>query len=331
MLMKVLMCIRKDYLNNFAGDSMQFVKTIEHLKSYNVDIYINNGCISDFSIYDIIHLFNLTVMEETYQYYKRAIMYNKPVVISPIYWDLTRYYNFVKNSYELELWNKWKRYRKEVLLGCKMIYPNSNLEMQVIKKEFGAQLPCTIIYNGIEKVDENMISSDLLNKYKIKDYILCVARICQRKNQLLLAKICNELQLSLVLIGNINNKTYFNSCMEYKNVSYLGFMKSNDINAAYYNARAHILPSFVETPGLSSLEAAVCRCNVISTDEGSAKEYFKNMVTYCNPYKEESISRAIEFGIEKKVDSKLKLHIIEKYSWKECIKVLYESYMKILD
>lgn len=324
------MCIRKGYLDSFAGDSLQLIKTAEYLKKCNIEVDINNGNIFDFSSYDIIHIFNLTVLGETYQYYKRALAYKKPVVISPIYWDLSKYYSYIKDDYELMLWKKWRPYRQEVLYGCRMIYPNSNMEKAEIKKEFGEELSCEIIYNGIEAAEEDRLSLEVIKKYKLKDYILCAARICPRKNQLLLARVCNKLQLPLVLIGNINDKTYFNSCMKYKNVIYLGFVSNKDISTFYCNAKAHALPSFVETPGLSSLEAAACGCSVISTNEGSAKEYFKDMAVYCSPYSEESILNAVEISFKQHTNPTLKSYILKNYSWETCIKPLYESYIKIL-
>jgi glycosyltransferase involved in cell wall biosynthesis len=328
--MKVLMCIRNGYLNSFAGDSVQLMKTVEYLKKYNIDVDINSGSVYDFSSYDIIHLFNLTVLGETYQYYKRAMAYKKPVVISPIYWNLSRYYNFIKDDYELMLWQKWKHYRKEVLNGCRMIYPNSFLEMEEIKREFGSELPCEIIYNGIEQMSEDDTILEKINKYNHKDYILCAARVCKRKNQLLLAKACNKLQIPLVLIGNVNDKYYLNSCLRYRNVSYLGFIDSKYIKAFYSHAKVHALPSFVETPGLSSLEAAVSGCNIISTDEGSAKEYFKDMAIYCSPYNEESIFKSVESSLKQGNNISLKSHILKNYHWENCIKPLYESYKRIL-
>ena len=79
--MKVLLCIRNDYYRNFAGDSMQVLKTALYLRKIGVEVDINNGGIIDYSNYDIIHLFNLTRIGETYSYYKRAKFYKKNIVL----------------------------------------------------------------------------------------------------------------------------------------------------------------------------------------------------------------------------------------------------------
>lgn len=328
--MKVLLCIRNDYYRNFAGDSMQVLKTVQYLRKIGVEVDINNGGIIDYSNYDIIHLFNLTRIGETYSYYKRAKFYKKNVVLSSVYWDLKKYYNYVNDVESIKLWDKCKSYRLEILKGCKMVYPNSKAEGEIIKKEFGDLIPYTVTYNGIEIENEEVTLYNFEERYQLNNYVLCVGRICHRKNQLALSKVCNDLEMQLVLIGNINNKEYFNKCINYSNVKYLGFMDSYDIYNAYKFCKIHVLPSFVETPGLSSLEAAAAGCNIVSTIEGSTFEYFNDMAEYCDPYDDKSIAEAIVNAAKKPQNDMLKKHILEKFTWEKCIKELYDSYKQII-
>lgn len=328
--MRVLLCIRNDYYRNFAGDSMQAVKTAQYLRKMGIEVDINDGFILDYSKYDIIHLFNLTRIGETYNYYKRAKNYKKNIVLSSVYWDLKRYYNYINDLDSIKLWDKCKGYRLEILEGCKSIYPNSKVEGEIIRKEFGKWVPYSIIYNGIETQNEEVPLYNFKERFKLDNYVLCVGRICYRKNQLVLAKICSDLGLQLVLIGNVNDKEYFNKCISYNNVKYLGFMDSYNIYNAYRSCEVHVLPSFVETPGLSSLEAAAAGCNIVSTSEGSTVEYFDDMVEYCNPYSENSIKESIVKAIKRTKTEKLKNHIIYNFNWETCIKELYNSYNQII-
>jgi glycosyltransferase involved in cell wall biosynthesis len=158
-----------------------------------------------------------------------------------------------------------------------------------------------------------------------------VARINPHKNQLALAKVCSRLETKLVLIGNINDKAYFDECMKYSNVTYLGFMDSYNIYNAYRFSRVHVLPSFMEIPGLSSLEAAASGCNIISTKEGSAGEYFKDMALYIDPYDENSIMNALEKALKQRKTGILKKHVVDNYSWNRCIESLYNCYLEILE
>lgn len=328
--MKVLLCIRNDYYRNFAGDSMQLLKTAQYLKKMGTEVDINNGSITDYSKYDIIHLFNLTRIGETYRYYKRAKSYKKNIVLSSVYWDLKKYYSYTNDLDNIKLWDKCKSYRLEILKGCKMIYPNSKTEGDIIKKEFGDWVPYTVTYNGIEIENEKVTLYNFKERFELNNYVLCVGRICHRKNQLALAKVCSKLGLQLVLIGNVNDKEYFNKCISYSNVKYLGFMDSYDMYNAYKFCKIHVLPSFVETPGLSSLEAANAGCNIISTIEGSTFEYFNKMAEYCNPYDDNSIAEAIINADKKQQNDILKKHIQENFTWEKCIKELYNSYRQII-
>jgi glycosyltransferase involved in cell wall biosynthesis len=328
--MKVLLCVRSDYFRNFAGDSMQVIKTAEYLRKLGIEADINSGDITDYSDYDIVHLFNLTTMGETYKYYRIARLYKKAVVLSPLYWDMKKYYRHINDLESIKLWDRCSIYRLQILKGCKMVFTNSLLEAKMIEQQFDYKFRYRVIYSGVEVESEDTPLYSLKNRYSLDNYVLCVGRICRMKNQLTLARICSDLGIQLVLIGNVNDKQYFDECMKYKDILYLGFMDSYNIYNAYRFASLHALPSFVETPGMSSLEAAACGCNIVSTSEGSAEEYFKDKAIYCNPYDESSIYNAVYRGYKQSKTSDLKDMVLSTYNWENCIKVLYDSYRSIL-
>lgn len=329
--MKVLLCTREDYNKNIAGDSKIVLKTAKYLSKLGAEVQINTGDITNFSTYDIVHLFNLSRTGEIYKYYREAHRCKKNVVITPIYWDLTKYYEQNNETENLKLWNNCMPYREEVLKGCKMIFPNSEVEKEVITSRFGQRLPVKVIYNGVEVEHDETPLYNLKDRYNLNNYVLCVGRINPQKNQLGLAKACNELGIKLVLIGVVNDRAYLEKCKAFKNVLYLGFVDSYNIYNAYRFAKLHVLPSFVEASGLTSLEAAACGCNIVSTIEGSSSEYFKNYALYCNPYDEKSIIEVVEKGYKKRKDSKLKSFVEAHYSWESSINELYESYIKIIN
>jgi len=310
---------------------MQVLKTAEYLRKLGVTVDINDGGITDYSDYDIVHLFNLSTIGETYKYYRIAKSYKRNIVLSSVYWNMEKYYNYINDLECIKLWNKCRIYRTEILKGCKMVYPNSKEEGELIQKEFGKWVPLTVIYNGVEVESDEVPLYNFKERYNLNNYTLCVGRIEKRKNQLTLAEICNKLGVQLVLIGKIINKKYFSECIKFKNVIYLGYMDSYNVYNAYRFAKLHVLPSFVETPGLSSLEAAASGCNIISTSEGCASEYFKDMASYCDPYDWNSIYESIKIGLKQKKNNKLKDYVLENYNWQKCIETLYESYKKIIN
>jgi glycosyltransferase involved in cell wall biosynthesis len=328
--MKVLLCIRGDYMKSFAGDSKIVLMTAKYLRRLGVEVDINDGYIADYSSYDIVHLFNLTRMGETYKYYKQAHSQKKNIVATPIYWNMKKYYDYKNQTENIKLLERSNVYREEILKGSKMIFPNSELEKNNILMDFKLSLPSKVVPHGVEIEHEETPLYNLKARYNLNNYVLCVARITPQKNQLSLAKACHKLGVKLVLIGNINDKSYYEECTKYNNVLYLGFMDSYNIYNAYRFAKLHVLPSYMEIPGLSSLEAAASGCTIASTVEGSSKEYFKEYALYLNPYEEDSIERVLEVGLKQRKNSKLKNYVMENYHWSKCVEQLYNSYIGLL-
>jgi len=322
---KVLFCIRKNYLNNLAGDSVQMQTIANYMRKKGVTIDICNENSADYSKYNIIHLFNLTRISETYVHFKNAKKSKRPVVITPIYWSLKKYYLQINCAARQKLWEEYKQFRSEILNGCHMIYPASRAELEMLKSEHGKHLPFKIIYNCIETKKWRPLPFG----NNTKPYILCAARVTPRKNQLALAKVCGELNESLILAGKADNKNYLTECLKLKNVLHIDFLSQNKLIALYKGAKLHVLCSFVETPGLSSLEAAFCGLNIVSTSEGSAKEYFGDMAVYCSPYNEGSIYNAVKSGLCFNSQPQLQAYIAENFNESVCLQALYNSYCSI--
>ncbi|MDP4089031.1 MAG: hypothetical protein Q8930_07145, partial [Bacillota bacterium] len=79
------------------------------------------------------------------------------------------------------------------------------------------------------------------------------------------------------------------------------------------------------------LEAAASGCSIVSTNQGSAAEYFGDKAIYCDPYDEGSIYDAVKQGIKAGRDPELKRVMQEKFNWENCVRPLYESYGRLMD
>jgi tetratricopeptide (TPR) repeat protein len=84
--------------------------------------------------------------------------------------------------------------------------------------------------------------------------------------------------------------------------------------SAYAAARVHALPSWYELPGLVSLEAAYNGCNVVVTDNGTARDYLGNDAFYCNPGDEQSICQAVMEAYASDVPSTLRERVMS-HTW----------------
>jgi glycosyltransferase involved in cell wall biosynthesis len=328
--MKALLCIRGDYIRNYSGDSAQFIKTVEFLKKLGVDVEVNSGKITDFSSYDIVHLFNLTRMWETYDYYKRAKFYKKVIVMSPVYWELKMYYKYMNNYERIRIWESSKVYREKMLKGCSMIYVSSITERDNLIKEYGEYFKYSLILSGVEGVNEEIPLYNFKERYNLDNYIICSERICEKSNQLVLCKVCSELGITLVLTGFIAEKEYHKKCMEFKNVVYIPFDDRYNLFNAYKFAKLYVCTNFMDVNCINTLEAAVAGCNIVCTKEGSAREYFGDKALYCSPYDESSIRSAIEVGLKKPKDGILKEYVKERYNWSKEVEKLFKSYNSLI-
>jgi len=99
----------------------------------------------------------------------------------------------------------------------------------------------------------------------------------------------------------------------------------------YKAAKVHVLPSWFETTGLSSLEAGAMGCNIVVTRKGDTEEYFKDMAYYCEPDDVESIRNAVLQAYTNPVNPYLQDYIFSHYTWKDTAEQTLQAYQLILE
>ena len=104
-------------------------------------------------------------------------------------------------------------------------------------------------------------------------------------------------------------------------------MPQNELVEYYERARVHILPSWFETTGLSSVEAAVMGCNIVITDKGDTREYFENEAFYCDPADPKSILNAVEKASKAPLNENLRQKILKNYTWKQAALQTLKAYL----
>jgi glycosyltransferase involved in cell wall biosynthesis len=166
----------------------------------------------------------------------------------------------------------------------------------------------------------------------MKDFLLGVGRICRRKNQLNLIRAARRLKLPLVLIGPLNDSNYYQECRREavgQKVLFIDTLTPPELASAYAAAKVHALVSWYDTPGLVSLEAALAGCTIVSTNRGSAREYFGELAYYCNPDDLDSIIEAIANAWKTEKDFRLQQLVLENYTWEKTAELTYKAYRMI--
>lgn len=331
--MKVLFQTRPDFMKTPAGDTVQLVSTGQELKNLGVEVHLSSDPNIDLSPYDLVHIFNITRIKESYMFFLNAQKQSKKIVLSPIYWPPNAY--FMRNgasSNALAVWKHMQPMRARLVTESTLLLPNSQIEMDVLQKDFLKNAPYHVVPNGFPNSFIGATPERFRKQFPDlpKDFILCAARVSPRKNQHWLAKISQELGFSLVLIGPINDQTYFESVQSFSNVLYLGTLQGELLASAYSAAKVHALPSWFETPGLSSLEAGACGSVVISTDQGSPKEYFRDMALYVHPLDDIGLRKALEQSFDAS-PLPLMQHIRNHYPWSKVATMTLEAYRTVIE
>ena len=362
--MRVLFQTRTNLYTAPGGDLVQILKTKEFLEKKGVIVDISLEFDVDLTDYDFVHLFNLMEPQDIYLQMLNAKKQNKKIVLSTIYGLYTEFerkargglFQIVANAispYQIGYIKilvkhfKEKRLHKgvfklfykgyyglmnEIVDNTTVFLPNSVSEMNRVAKEFKIKKYNFVdIPNAIDKsIFEDTVDT-LDNKFiKYKDCIVCAARIEGRKATLNLVRAVKGSKYTLVLVGNAssNQKAYVKQVYKEagENVIFLGAIPHNDLKDLYKVAKVHALVSWMETPGLSSLEAGAMGCNIVATKKGDPYDYFEDYAFYCEPDNIESIINAINLAYETPVNPKLKEKILENYIWEKTAEQTIKAY-----
>ena len=98
------------------------------------------------------------------------------------------------------------------------------------------------------------------------------------------------------------------------NIHFLGYLNQEEIISWLDRAKVHVLPSWFETTGLSTMEAIARQCNVVITRKGDTVEYFDDLAYYCDPSKPKSIRKAIEKALRNPINEKLINKVKENFN-----------------
>ena len=221
--MKVLMQGRYGLLSATGGDRIQIENTAAELKRLGVEVEIKDNDVTDYSDYDLVHVFQMDWTPETHFFVKEAKKAEMPVVFSPIHhkvsevkkfdevcvYDYRRIAKFLfreqhardtfKNVYRsfLHPSSKLMPTLKSIFKGLKnmhieslsmadVILVQTELEARDLKDTYNVDFKWEKVPNG---VGEHFLNTEhLKNPLHTKDYIFSVGRIEPRKNQLNLIK-----------------------------------------------------------------------------------------------------------------------------------------------
>lgn len=362
--MKVLFQSRSNLYAAPGGDLVQMEKTREFLEKEGIKVDISLEAEPNLEGYDLVHLFNLMEPQDIYLQMMNAKRQGKKVVLSTIYGLYTEFERKARGGFFQKIANVLSPYQigyiktivkytaekrmhrgvykmlykgyygmmKEIVDNTSVFLPNSDSEMLRVAREFRLKdYDYVSVPNAIDKDVFTTNNDGESNKFsEFKDCILCAARIEGRKSTLNLVRAVKNSPYKLVLVGkeSANQKEYVEQVHKEagNNVHFLGVMPHSELRELYKAAKVHALVSWMETPGLSSLEAGAMDCNIVVTKKGDTEDYFGDYAYYCEPDDVASIRKAIDQAFNAQVDPGLKKRILENYTWEKTAAATIKGY-----
>ena len=343
--MKVVHVLRRDHAGHVGGDVTQLHATVAALRDCGVDASAAEPQALDGTA-DVVHLYNLQLPYElaTAHRLARRRSGNAVIALSPIYWPLdraavrrergtspaARVVHAVGPRRRLE-WLVGRR----LLMRSALVLPNSQAELGRLARHFRvrADSDWCVVPNGIW-VDQWTGQERDPPAGSLR--IACVARLEPQKNQRKLVQAAASIpDAELHLVGPPGEAAYAAQVVADMGRRlgprghWHGALEQGAIRRLLADVHVHVLPSFRETPGLASMEAAAAGCAIVATREGAAEEYFGGLAHYADPRSAGSIAEAIGRAASAPQQPEL-ARLMQRFEWSEVGRLLADAYERIL-
>lgn len=371
--MRVLLCDSGEG-DPHGGAARVMNETARALARLGATVDVAHTPCPDVSGYDLVHVFNVWPPQKALQQLRYLRATGLPIVWSPIYLHWTEFVwahaatRFIcRPQHTLAERRRLLDLMKDgtpVIDGVSRWLPNeiypgfhadlsemascvdhlcvvSLYEVQKLAQITGwMEKPFTLTPHG---VDGEAIRQASPQRFRDQfgvhdDFVLCVAAIDARKNQLMLAHALRNTGLKLVLIGPCQSPDYLRLCLETGGEGQVLFtdrLTHDLVAAALRAARVHALPSWAEGAALSNLEAAVAGCALVVSNRSSEFEYFGDAPYYCDPADPDSIRRAVLTAWERRPAEEERWQacsqrVREQFTWERTAAATLEAYQRAL-
>jgi glycosyltransferase involved in cell wall biosynthesis len=210
-----------------------------------------------------------------------------------------------------------------------LLLPNAVGEGESIRRDLGVSTPMHPVPNGVDPRRFTLPTAP----FGDRGYVLYVGRIEPHKNQLGLIEALDGSGLPLVIAGHEHpdHPAYVRKCQE-AGAGWVQFhfsLAGSELPGLYQGARVHVLPSWFETTGLVSLEAALSGCSLVSTSRGYAREYFDDFARYCDPGDPSSILGDVRQAWDTPPPPELRQRILDRYTWDHVARATMAAYASL--
>ena len=335
-----------------GGHVVQLEKTADALRHAGLTVDTSYSATPEQTEIDLVHGFGLSAADIR-QWHSRGIR----VAVSTIYWD--RAYRTGVGRHDLTARTvagrglRAAKFARVAALGrgplldaclsetaaeresyaafesADLLLPNAKGEGRSIVADFGVTTPIVTVPNG---VDPERYSSEGI-PFEDRDLVLYVGRVEPHKNQLGLINALRGSGLPLMIAGHEHpdHADYVRACRA-AGEGWVDFHLSpssfgaSELADLYRRARVHVVPSWFETTGLVSLEAALSGCSIATTSRGHAGEYFEQFAWYLDPDAPDSILTAVRNAWNNPPSPALRQHVLDHFTWRHVAEATIAAY-----
>lgn len=325
--------------NSSGGVQVRVNNYLKHVSAM-VDIKLFDMWKDKIDDCDILHVFKANI--DSYALMVQAKQKNKRIVLSSVIPQEKK--AVIKHNL---FWSKILRLQTGYLIIKKeldmadCIIAQTEKEKQFIIDNYNIQ------HNKIEVIPNGIsVNFDEKNRFALegkcnisKPYLLQVGRFDENKNQISIIKALKGTGIQTLFVGGPDpqSQEYYERCKEeakgYDNFKFIGWLEngSPELQSAYMNAHAVILPSHKEIFGNSLIEGAAVGARLIGTK--SLPLASMGIDKYCLQIDPNDIvnirDKIMEAMNEKKIEHQAdEVHSL--FSWDAVAKRHYEIYRRIL-
>lgn len=313
---------------------IQIEETTRGLSKRGVEVVLYNPWKNQIQEVDLCHVFSIDA--SMVYHVKRAMRVDVPVILSPVL-NLFGNKPFVSRiKHRMSglpgVYSDLKRAGQMLSAASRVIALNGE-ERDMLMKVFQVESSkIEVVPNGISAAFSGGDPELFERAYGLRDFVLNVASIEPRKNQLSLVRAMKDLPYTLVLVGKASpeHHDYFVRVKAEagQNIRFLGAIQHDDpmLASCYRAAKLFVLPSFSEVMPLTINEAVLAGCRVVVSDQVPVSDSIVPYGVRFRPDDIGTIAQLIDRNMQDREPSKVSRSMVAIPTWEEICDQLVNIY-----
>jgi glycosyltransferase involved in cell wall biosynthesis len=317
---RALLVARPDGAAKPGGDIVHAERTATALRALGADVDLVFTDAPDPRGYDIAHVFGIFEPERAGKQIGAIRAHGAPLVLSPIWLDLRAFFALapqveralssrsgagverrLARLHRIESELPWRgsiarnadrrlRAQRALALTADVLLPASEVEAYLYGERLRvSRVPFVVAPLG---VDDDAFA---VERSRARSGVLCAGRVEPKKNQAALLYALRDVDVDVTIVGGAYDARYLALCKRWATprTRFVEHAPHDEVVRMMAGAAVHAHPSWLESPGLASLEAAATGARIVTGDRGCEREYFGPDVDYADPADPAAIRAAV--------------------------------------